>query len=164
MKKVILVLILATFVACGKKKAGSSQSADKATETVKIDENAPKREVVVEAGDNIKFSVVEIKVKSGEAITLTLNNVGKMLKMSMGHNLVILKVGTDMEKFATDAIGAASDDYIPNGGKDVVAHTKMLGGGESDTITFMAPEKGTYDFLCSFPGHWGTMKGKFIVE
>ena len=28
----------------------------------------------------------------------------------------------------------------------------MLGGGESDTITFDAPEPGTYIFFCSFPG------------
>ncbi|HBX64839.1 MAG TPA: azurin, partial [Balneolaceae bacterium] len=26
------------------------------------------------------------------------------------------------------------------------------------------PEAGTYDFICSFPGHYALMKGKFIVE
>lgn len=126
--------------------------------------NAPKKFIVVEAGDNIKFNMTEIRVKSGDRVVLTLKHVGKMLKMSMGHNLVILKKGTDMEKFANAAITAATSDYIPNEGKEVIAYTKMLGGGESDTIAFDAPEKGTYDFLCSFPGHWGTMKGKFIVE
>ena len=40
----------------------------------------------------------------------------------------------------------------------------MIGGGETDVIEFPAPEKGTYEFLCSFPGHYGMMKGKFIVE
>ena len=130
----------------------------------KLGEDAPQRTIVVEANDEIKFNVTEIRVKSGERITLTLNHVGKMLKLSMGHNLVILKQGTDVEQFALDAISAAANDYIPNDGKDVIATTIMLGGGESDTITFDAPAKGTYDFICSFPGHWGTMKGKFIVE
>ena len=40
----------------------------------------------------------------------------------------------------------------------------MIGGGQSDTIEFDAPEPGTYDFICSFPGHYSVMKGKFIVE
>ena len=48
-------------------------------------------------------------------------------------------------------------------GDEVIVHTKMLGGGESDTITFIAPENGFYTYICSFPGHWGLMKGKLIV-
>jgi azurin len=40
----------------------------------------------------------------------------------------------------------------------------MIGGGEQTTITFDAPEKGVYDFICSFPGHVALMQGKFIVE
>jgi azurin len=31
-------------------------------------------------------------------------------------------------------------------------------------IEFIAPEKGTYDYICSFPGHFAMMKGKLIVE
>ena len=45
-----------------------------------------------------------------------------------------------------------------------LAYTKMLGGGESDTITFDAPEPGTYIFICSFPGHYQLMMGEFIVS
>ena len=29
---------------------------------------------------------------------------------------------------------------------------------------FLPPKKGVYDFICSFPGHYAMMKGKFIVE
>lgn len=155
MRKVILfIAVLTLVISCGEKKEKKK----------KLGDDAPKRTVVIESDDNIKFNKTTIRVKYGERITLTLDNVGKMLKMSMGHNVVILKKGVDLEKFAIAAVSAASNDYIPNDGKDVIAHTKMLGGGESDTITFDAPDRGTYDFLCSFPGHWGTMKGKFIVE
>ena len=49
-------------------------------------------------------------------------------------------------------------------GDEVIVYTKLLGGGESDTITFDAPEKGYYTFLCTFPGHWGLMKGKLVVK
>jgi azurin len=40
----------------------------------------------------------------------------------------------------------------------------MIGGGESTVIEFVAPEAGTYTYICSFPGHYAMMKGKLIVE
>ena len=66
--------------------------------------------------------------------------------------------------FAEEALKAKATDYIPEDQSNVIAHTKLVGGGESTTITFHAPEKGTYDFICSFPGHYSMMKGKFNVE
>ena len=39
----------------------------------------------------------------------------------------------------------------------------MLGGGESDTITFNPPEPGVYTFICTFPGHYMLMMGEFHV-
>ena len=39
----------------------------------------------------------------------------------------------------------------------------MLGGGETDTITFDAPDPGTHVFMCTFPGHYQLMMGEFIV-
>ena len=49
-------------------------------------------------------------------------------------------------------------------GKDIIAHTDLIGGGESATVEFTVTEAGTYDFLCSFPGHSAIMKGKLIAE
>lgn len=46
----------------------------------------------------------------------------------------------------------------------MIAHTKLVKGGSSDTIVFTIKDKGVYDFICSFPGHWGTMQGKIVVE
>ena len=83
----------------------------------------------------------------------------------MGHNLVILKPGTDIAAFVQKAAEAKATDYIPESEKgSIIAHTKVIGGGESDTIEFTIAEKGTYDFICSFPGHYAVMKGKLIVE
>jgi azurin len=78
---------------------------------------------------------------------------------------VLLKQGTDIMEFGQKAAGAAESDYIPQDeANKVIANTKTLGGGEETTITFEAPAKGTYDFICSFPGHVALMKGNFIVE
>ena len=35
----------------------------------------------------------------------------------------------------------------------VIAKTKLVGAGESDTITFTAPAAGVYDYICTFPAH-----------
>lgn len=59
---------------------------------------------------------------------------------------------------------AKDNDYIPEDASLTLAHTNMVGGGESTEIVFSAPEVGSYDFLCSFPGHYSIMKGKFIVK
>ena len=80
----------------------------------------------------------------------------------MGHNFVLLSKGTDVQTFAMQAMEAMDNDYIPESDA-IIAYTRMLGGGESDTISFAAPPKGRYPYLCSFPGHSGIMKGDFFV-
>lgn len=120
--------------------------------------------ITLNGNDKMQYDLSEIDVYEGQTVVLTLNHTGTMPMASMGHNFVLLKNGTDLEKFEAEAAKAQKDGYIPTDTSEIIAHTKLLGGGESDTITFQAPEKGTYDFLCSFPGHYSVMKGKFNVK
>jgi azurin len=119
-------------------------------------------EIVIESNDQMKFDLKEIKVKKGDTIKLTLKHVGQLPKAAMGHNWVLLNADTDMASFAQAAIQARDNDYIPADG--FIIHTDLLGGGEETTIEFEAPEIGEYTFICSFPGHFALMNGKFIVE
>jgi azurin len=80
---------------------------------------------------------------------------------------VILKPGTDLAAFAVKCAPAKETDYIPADAESkalIIAHTKMLGGGESDTITFTAPAAGSYPYLCTFPGHFAVMQGVMTVK
>ncbi|MDA3613967.1 plastocyanin/azurin family copper-binding protein [Polluticaenibacter yanchengensis] len=121
--------------------------------------------VVLNGDDNMTFDLKEIRVKEGQVVKLTLNHTGKAPLMAMGHNFVLLAQGTSFSEFSMAAMSAKDNDYIPKDmAASVIAYTKTIGGGESDSIEFPAPPKGEYDFLCSFPGHSGMMKGKFIVE
>ena len=120
------------------------------------------RTIVINSNDQMQFDLSEIKVKAGEKIRLTLNHTGKLPRNAMGHNFVLLEKGTNIATFAQSAMNAKASDYIPS--KGVLVHTGLIGGGESSTIEFIAPAKGNYDFICSFPGHYAMMKGKFIVE
>jgi azurin len=123
-----------------------------------------KVEITVESNDRMQFDTSEIKVEAGQTVVLTLKHVGKLPKAAMGHNWVLLTKGTDINSFGAEASKAAGNDYIPEGTNKVIVNTKLIGGGQETTIEFTAPEKGTYDFICSFPGHYAMMKGKFIVE
>mgnify|MGYP002623246123 CR=1 FL=1 len=119
-------------------------------------------DIVIESSDQMKFNVTELKVKSGETINLTLVHTGNLPKVAMGHNWVLLEEGTDVRNFALSAMKEKDNEYVPSSG--VIAATSLIGGGEQTSITFTAPAPGEYDFICSFPGHYGLMKGKLIVE
>jgi azurin len=115
----------------------------------------------------MKFSVTEIRAKPGETLSVTLVNIGTMPKFSMGHNWVLLKPQADPNTFVAEGAQAATTDYIAQNRKgDILAHTKLLGPKERDTVTFQAPkEPGRYVYLCSFPGHYQVgMKGELIIE
>ncbi len=121
--------------------------------------------VTIEGNDQMKYNKTEIRVKAGQKVKLTLTHVGTMDKSVMGHNWALLAQGADMAAIGQAAASAADTDYIPADMADkILVHTKMLGGGESDTIEFEAPAPGTYEFMCTFPGHYALMHGKFIVE
>ena len=118
--------------------------------------------IILNSNDAMLFDKKVIKVSSGEQVTLTLNHVGQIAKDFMGHNFVLLKKGVDVDDFGQRAILARDNDYIPEG-DDIIVTTKMLGGGETDTIVFDAPEPGKYIFICTFPGHYQLMQADFIV-
>lgn len=158
------MLFLASVVAFG---ASAMVSVDAKT-LVKTTETRDVKQVktiVIKGSDAMQFDLKEIKVKAGQKVKLTLTHSGKLAKAAMGHNWVLLKPGTDVAAFGSKAAAARETDYIPKSEEaNILAHTKLVGGGESDTIEFTAPKKGKYTFICSFPGHYALMKGDFIVE
>lgn len=161
----ILSLVFAT--GCGETKKEEKKDGfqyEQAAEKTETTSEKSQNEVIITGNDMMQYSTKEIRVKAGEPVTLTLKHIGKLDVKVMGHNWVLLKQGVDLVGFASKASAAVNNDYIPEGTEDVIVHTKMLGGGQSETITFDAPAPGTYQFLCSFPGHFAQMQGTFIVE
>jgi|TARA_R100000541_G_scaffold27824_3_gene37162 azurin len=122
------------------------------------------QKVTIQSNDGMRFDLDEIKVKSGSTIELTLIHTGKRTKEEMGHNFVLLNKEIEIRPFAMSVLDEKENGYVPESKEDIIAFTEVIGGGESTTITFEAPPKGIYNFLCSVPGHFGLMKGKFIVE
>lgn len=122
-------------------------------------------QIKLDGMDNMKYDRTLFKIKAGQKVTLHFKNIGKLPAEAMSHNVVILQQGTDVNAFGSAAVGADKPDHIPaDMSSDVIAHTKMLGPDESDEITFTISDPGVYDFICTFPGHFGTMHGKIVVE
>ncbi|MBK6264204.1 azurin [Marivirga sp. S37H4] len=177
-KITVSIVVLGLLMACGGNTSNEEHSEERKPtsqeriqqqarekEENNVSENSEVKEVTIEGNDRMKFNKEEIRVKAGQTVRLTLKHVGEMPKEQMGHNWVLLTQGTDIMEFGQAAATAQDNDYIPEAESDkIIVHTELLGGGEEDTIEFTAPEKGTYDFICSFPGHVALMKGKFIVE
>lgn len=173
MKKVfsITALVAAFALALSSCGGGNENKSETAASTPVEDvmvppvDEAVSNTLTLSAHDEMKFDKTELKAVAGKPITLTFAHIGTMDRNAMGHNFILLKQGTDIDDFVKKALTAKDNDYIPKSESDkIIAHTKLLAGGESDTITFTVPEKGTYDFICSFPGHAATMRGKLIVQ
>ena len=119
--------------------------------------------------DTLQFDKKAFEVTEGQVVKLVFNNTGNLPKEAMGHNVVVLKPGTDVVKFALEASKPENreNDFLPSNEehkKQIVAHTKLLGPGETDSLTFTAGAPGKYEYVCTFPGHFGVMRGIITVK
>jgi azurin len=123
--------------------------------------------VTIEGNDMLQFNLKTIEVPAScTKFTVTLEHVGKLPKTSMGHNWV-LTTAADEAAVVKDGMAAGLDkDYLKPGDPRILAHTKLIGGGESDSVSFDVGKLGAgddYAFFCSFPGHAALMKGTLSV-
>ena len=104
---------------------------------------ASARTVELTGGDDMKYSVTTIPAKPGETLHIKLVSKGTLPKAAMAHN------------------------FIPAEMKDqVLAATTLAGPGETVEVTFKVPTApGTYNYLCTFPGHFAAgMRGTIVVK
>ncbi len=119
----------------------------------------------VEANDMMQYNTKSITVpKACKSFSVTLKHVGKLPKTAMGHNFVVT-LTSDLQAVDADGMKAGlAADYVKKDDARVIAHSKVIGGGESTTIEIPVAKikAGTdYSFFCSFPGHASIMKGAF---
>jgi len=121
--------------------------------------------VGISGTDQMQYDKKEISVAADcTDVEVTLKHAGKLPAQAMGHNWVLAKT-SDLSGVAGDGMGAGlPNDYIKQGDARVLAHTKVVGGGQSATVKFSTSvlKKGeAYSFFCTFPGHSSMMKGAF---
>ena len=125
--------------------------------------------IVIESNDLMKFDKSSINVEKGKVYEITLKNVGKLPKVAMGHNLIILKPGINALTFGQALItkygATVQNEWNPvKGSMLILKQTKMLGPGQQETLKIKFDKSGAYHYLCSFPGHFGQMRGIINVK
>ena len=112
----------------------------------------------------MRYDKVHLVVQAGQPVQITLENPD-----AHAHNLVIVvpgalaEVGVVASQMLEDSDKFQGKAYVPNSDKVLLA-SQMVRGGQSDAMTFVAPESiGTYPYLCTFPGHWVSMNGTLHV-
>ncbi|WP_448134333.1 azurin [Stenotrophomonas rhizophila] len=122
--------------------------------------------VSIDSTDQMSFSQKEIKVGADcSQVKLTLRHTGKLAATAMGHNWVLTRT-PDYQPVAMAGMRTSlADSYLPKGDARVLAHTAVIGGGQTTSVTFSTAnlaKGGDYTFFCSFPGHFAMMKGKLV--
>ena len=109
------------------------------------------------------YDTKSISAKAGQTVKLTFNNTQPALPQP--HNFVLGKLGTKdkVMAIAMSAITLADKGFIPES-PDILAHTKLIQPGQSETIEFTLSAAGEYPYYCTFPGHVMIMNGVMKVE
>ena len=131
----------------------------------KIDPAAPVIDLLLKAKGNsmadMSYDQKELRVKAGSTVHLTLLNEGT--DVSMVHNFVLIDEGT-ADKVGPEGLKAGQNmSFVPKM-REVYVATSLTQPKQKSEIRFPAPPKGTYDFICTYPGHYQKMNGKFVVE
>jgi cytochrome c oxidase subunit 4 len=138
---------------------GPGESATTKTE----DTIAPPGGVILEiasvSSDDLKFNKDALTARAGAAMVLTFTNKA----ITQQHNWTLVQNGTK-DAVSTAGLAYPTSDWVSPTDERVVAHTKLIAAGTSEQITFTAPAAGTYQFVCTFPGHNLTMFGSFEVS
>jgi azurin len=112
--------------------------------------------------DDMTFDQDTLEVTASALVKLKLVNEGT--EQSMIHNVVI----TEPDKYKLVALAGAKvgapGNYVPES-KSVIAASPLALPGQTVEMEFTAPAKpGTYNYVCTYPGHWKKMNGVLLVK
>ena len=111
--------------------------------------------------DEMRFDVTSFTVRAGETVKIWFENPDYT-----PHNLVVGLPGSAEEiALAAEALGALgfAVGFLPDSDK-IIAATELLNQSEYQVLEFTAPsDPGDYDYVCTFPNHWQTMRGVMQV-
>ena len=110
------------------------------------------------SSDNLVFDTDALTVSADAEVVLTFSNNAT----TQQHNWVLVASGTK-DDVAVAGLSASSTGWIPVDDDRIIAYTELINAGETGEVQFTAPAAGTYQFVCTFPGHSLTMFGTFEV-
>lgn len=132
-----------------------------------VNDDTDARTIEITGTDHMQYDITTIDAAPGEEIRIVLTTESQLPKQAMAHNVVVMDSGADIQEFIQASATARDNQYIASDFDDqIIAHTDLAGGGETVEVTFTVPEEtGTYEYICSFPGHYASgMKGVINVQ
>lgn len=117
-------------------------------------------------GNQMKYKETEFTVPADTEIELVFENTAT--SPSMQHNVIVLNEGPSDAIFKevgqAGVKAGANEDYVPDHDA-ILAATGISKPGETVSVPFTTPsEPGEYGYVCTYPGHWATMRGTMVVE
>jgi azurin len=164
-----MTITMASLIACGggeQKESNAEKSRQEDSQEIKAQEKA-KQEVEIEViakGETmaeIAFDPKSINVPAGSTVKLTLINESEA--SGMLHNFVLIELGAGQEIATAGIQAGVENEFVPDDNR-VIVHTEVISMGETTTITFDAPPKGSYHYICTYPGHYPNMIGRLNVN
>ena len=162
----LISIVLIAVIACGgAESAPVSTVATDVVDTPAVPDSAGADSVakskrarphISTIGDTIQFDRASLQETAIYSVTVTFTNASTINQ----HNWVLVQPGTKDADAAGVEAGEANSWVKPDDDR-VIAHTKLLGPGESEEIKFTGQIAGIYQFVCTFPGHSATMFGEF---
>ena len=140
-------------------KPAASATATVAGKVCKLD---------IAGSDAMQYDKKELSIAAVcKVVQLTLRHTGKLPISAMGHNWVLTKTADATAVNNAGLTVGVAKNHVPPGDQRVIAFTSLVGGGQTTSVSFPTTglaKGGDYTFFCSFPGHIGLMRGKFIVQ
>lgn len=166
MKTILKTLLLLILVSCANNKSEEKSIKNNESTKQNITEEKVWEEFTINSLGNtmmeMKFDVKNITVSEGSWVRIKLINQG--IDEAMQHNIIFIKFGS-REEVAKQALAAGADNkYVPTNNTNVISASDLAMPGETVTLEFKAPERGNYEFFCSYPGHSEMMRGYFFVK
>lgn len=160
------ILIAATVLfSCGQtNNEEASNNTEQSVPTIAQSFSTEDTIKVVASGETmseINFDKKVIRVPANKELTIALTN--NSTDATMPHNLVIIQSGTANE-VGQNGVRFKDNAYVNPEDKNVIAHSSIAQIGTTVYFSFTTPSPGEYEFICSYPGHWGLMKGSFITK
>ena len=110
-------------------------------------------------GNEMKFDITEIRAKAGTYIRVIIENTATTPIMK--HNVLFLTNESYIKEIGQMAYDATNHIPIHNA---IIASTPMAEPQTRQEVVFKVPEPGSYPYICTYPGHYVSMRGTLISE
>lgn len=157
---------MAVLAACGGGSAPTSSSQSSQSGQANAPAVGSGGEVKLEigsAGSDSKFDKETLEAPAGSKITLTFKNNAAADTQKL-FNWVLVQPGKTLLVVNDGLMEGEANNYVKANDPNVIAMTKLVKPGESETITFDAPPPGEYPFVSTFPGFYTRMRGVLTIK